>query len=153
MPSSVVIIGIGNLLRGDDGVGIAVARELKRHLAGTVQIIEEAGDGLRLLEVWRQASSVFVVDAMSSGTAPGTIRVFDVHKHGLPLQFFPCSTHAFGLPHAIELARALKQIPPKFLVFGMEGQSFELGSPISNDVIQAVERVVTSIRKELNRHI
>jgi hypothetical protein len=65
----VIIIGIGNPLRGDDGAGIAVAHHLKGQFTAEVKVIEEAGDGLLLLEAWRDASSVFLVDAMSSGSA------------------------------------------------------------------------------------
>lgn len=148
-----MIIGIGNPLRGDDGAGIAVARRVKEQLAGEVDIIEQDGDGLQLLEVWRRASLVFLVDAMSSGTTPGTIAVFDVAKQHLPFKFFLSSTHIFGLPQAIELARALEQLPPKFLVFGIEGQNFELGSPLSEKVTHAINQVVSRLREKVDRYI
>jgi hydrogenase maturation protease len=149
----VIIIGIGNPLRGDDGAGIAVAHHLKGQFTAEVKIIEEAGDGLLLLEAWRDASSVFLVDAMSSGSAPGKIEVFNVHKQRVPVRFFPCSTHGFGLPHAIALARAIDQLPPEFLIFGIEGELFELGSHMSPRVVQAVGEVATRIHDTIQTQL
>ncbi len=142
---SVVIIGIGNTLCGDDGAGIAVVHRLKGRFTSEVKLIEESGDGLLLLEAWRDASSVFVIDAMSSGGAPGTIRIVDAHKDHVPSKFFLCSTHTFGLMQAIDLARILDQLPAEFLLFGIEAERCELSSQMFPPVIAAVEEVATRI--------
>ena len=142
----VVIIGVGNPFRGDDGAGIAVVHRLKGRFTSEVKLIEESGDGLLLLEAWRDASSVFVIDAMSSGGAPGTIRIVDAHKDLVPSKFFLCSTHAFGLTQAINLARILDRLSAEFLIFGIEGERFEPGSHMSPRVIAAVDEVATRIR-------
>ncbi len=142
----VVIIGIGNPSCGDDGAGIAVVHGLKEQFTSEVKVIEESGDGLLLLEDWGDASSVFVVDVTLSGAIPGTIRTFNVHKDRVPSQFFPCSTHAFGLTQAIDLARILDQLPAEFLIFGIESERCELGSQMSPRVIAAVDEVATRIR-------
>jgi hydrogenase maturation protease len=151
MLSLVVIIGVGNLLHGDDGIGIAVARGLQGQVSSEVAIHEEPGDGLRLLETWRGASSIVLIDAMRSGALPGTTRRFDVRQERLPFPHFASSTHAFGVPQAIELARALDQLPPRFVVFGIEGESFELGSALSYRARRAVDEVVTTIQAEVDR--
>ncbi len=153
MPSRVVIIGVGNLLHGDDGIGIAVARGLQGQVSSEVAIHEEPGDGLRLLETWRGASSIVLIDAMRSGALPGTIRRFDVHQERLPFPHFANSTHAFGVPQAIELARALDQLPPRFVVFGIEGEDFELGAPLSDRSKRAVDEVVTRILADVDRMV
>ena len=151
MPSRVIIIGVGNLLHGDDGIGIAVARALQGQVSSEVAIHEETGDGLRLLETWRGASSIVLIDAMRSGALPGTIRRFDVHQERLPFLHFANSTHAFGVPQAIELARALDQLPRKFVVFGIEGEDFKLGAPLS--VQRSVHEVVTRIIAHVDRMV
>lgn len=123
-----------------------MAHRLNGQFTSEVKLIEEFGDGLLLLEHWRDASSVFVIDGMSSGGAPGTIRMFDAHNGRVPTKFFPCSTHALGLTQAIDLARILDQLPAEFLIFGIEGERFELGSQMSPRVIAAVDEVATRIR-------
>ena len=153
MPRTALIIGIGNLLRGDDGAGIVAARELKKLISDNLEIVEESGDGLQLLETWREASSVFVIDAMRSGATPGTIRRFDVHREHLPFTDFANSTHAFGVPQAIELTRALDQLPPMFVVFGIEGENFELGSALSDRCRRAVDEVVARLVTQFRTHI
>ena len=59
--------------------------------------------------------------------------------------FFPCSTHAFSLTQAIDLARILDRLPAEFLIFGIEGERFKLGCQISPRVIAAVDEVATRI--------
>lgn len=140
-----VIIGIGNPFRGDDGAGIAVVHALKEQFTSEVKLIEESGDGLLLLEDWGNAPAVFVIDATLSGATPGTIRIFNVHKGRVPSQFFPCSTHAFGLTQVIDLARILDRLPAEFLIFGIESERCELGSQMSPRVIAAVDEVAARI--------
>ena len=123
-----------------------MVNRLKGRFTSEVKLIEESGDGLLLLEAWQDASSVFVIDAMSSGGAPGTIRIVDAHKDRVPSKFFLYSTHAFGLTQAIDLARILHRLPAEFLIFGIESESFELGSRMSPPVIAAVDEVATKIR-------
>ena len=153
MPLRVVIIGIGNPFCGDDGAGIVVVHGLKKQFRSEVKLIEESGDGLLLLEDWADASSVFVIDATLSGAKPGTIRMFDVHKDRMPSQFFPRSTHAFGLTQAIDLGRILDQLPAEFLIFGIESERCELGSQMSPRVIAAVDEVATRIRYLVKRSV
>ena len=145
----VLVIGIGNELRGDDAVGILVARRVAdRHLPG-VRVLEHSGEGASLLEAWVGAQSVIIVDAVSSGSAPGTIRRFDAAREPLPAQAFPSSTHAFGLQDAVEVARALNLLPTRLVLYGIEGKSFELGEEVSVELVDPVARVFESILEDV----
>jgi hydrogenase maturation protease len=72
-----------------------------------------SGDGAALMEVWRGEETVIIIDAVKSGALPGTIRRFDARAQPIPKDAFRCSTHAFGVAEAIELARALARLPPE----------------------------------------
>ena len=137
-----LIIGIGNEYRGDDAVGLIVARRLNERLADSVKVIEQSGDGAALMAAWRGAETVIIFDAVMSGAAAGTIHRFDVSAQPLPKSGFRCSTHAFGVAEAIELARALGELPRSLMVYGIEGKNFAAGVGLSPEVERAVGEVV-----------
>jgi hydrogenase maturation protease len=89
------------------------------------------------------------VDALVDATAPsgtsGKIRVWDVHGGRLTDDVFHCSTHAFGLREAVELARAMNRFPRTLLIYGIEGKQFCFGAPLSPEVEQAVESVAQQL--------
>ena len=144
-----LIIGIGNPDRGDDAVGVIVAQRLRQRLPAQVPILQTRGDPGFLLEAWQTAETVILIDAVHSGAPPGTIHRLDAHESPLPTNFFRCSTHALGIPEAIELARALNlsrserdELPPQLIVYGIEAKDFTAGTGLSAPVEQAAHQVV-----------
>ena len=146
-----LIIGLGNRYRGDDAVGLVVARRLKEAAPEGVRVLEESGEGAALMESWKGADTVILIDALHSGAKPGTVRRLDAHGQPIPTRFFHCSTHAFGVAEAIELARVLSQLPPRVIVYGIEGKSFEAGLGLSPEVEKAGQEVVKRVLEDL-RH-
>jgi len=90
-------------------------------------------------------TSVILVDAIQSGAVPGTIHCFDASENALPSGAFPCSTHAFGVAEAIEMARALHELPPHLIVYGIEGETFADAQGLSPAVQRAVAEVANRI--------
>jgi len=144
-----MIIGIGNEFRGDDAVGICVARRLATLRLPKIHIIEQPGEGTDLIEALKTAEYVYMVDAVSSQGLVGSIYRFEAQKQALPAQFFGVSSHAFGVAEAIEIARNLGQLPQKLVVYGIEGNNFETGSSISPAVGQAAENVIRQLLQEV----
>ncbi len=140
--SAPLIIGLGNQYRRDDAAGLVVARRLKEAAPEHVRVLEEGGDGAALMESWKDADTVILIDAVRSGTEPGTLHRLDAHTQPIPTRFFHCSTHAFGVAEAIELARALSQLPSRVIVYGIEGKTFEAGQGLSPEVEKATQEVV-----------
>jgi hydrogenase maturation protease len=147
--SSVVVVGVGNELRGDDAVGLAVAARLRVRAAEGVTVVECEQEPTRLLDAWSGADVAFVVDAAASGEPPGTIHRFDASTEPVPARVFRSSTHAFGVGDAVELARALGRLPGRIVVFGVEGGDFTAGAPLSAEVVAAVDLVVRQLEEEL----
>jgi hydrogenase maturation protease len=137
-----LIIGIGNEYRGDDAAGLIVARRLKERLADSAIVIEQSGDGAALMEAWGGAEMVIIIDAVMSGAAPGTIHRFAASVQPLQKDAFRCSTHAFGVAEAIELARALGKFPQHLVVYGIEGKNFAAGVGLSAEVEKAAGETV-----------
>jgi hydrogenase maturation protease len=143
-----LVIGLGHPLRGDDGVGAAVAAELcRRSIAGLEAVVFD-GDGAALVDRWDGAERVIVVDATRSGAAPGTVERLDATSFLLPRTRPGGSSHGFGLAEAVELARALRRLPPGLVVYGVSGESFGMGEGLSPAVAAAVPEVVERILKE-----
>jgi hydrogenase maturation protease len=149
--SKTLVIGVGNAFRGDDGIGLVVAQQLRALAPDGVAILEQSGEGTTLLEAWGDAAQVIVVDAVSSGSAPGTIHRFEATGQPLPALFSGGSTHAFGLAEAIELARSLDRLPAELVVYGVEGRVFELGTGLSPEVEAAAGILIKQIAEELSR--
>ena len=150
MPET-MIVGVGNAFRGDDGLGLIVAQRLRELTLPGVTVLEQSGEGAALVESWRDAGRVIVVDAISSGGEPGRIHRFEATSQPLPALFSGGSTHAFGLVEAVELARQLDRLPPSLVIYGIEGKSFTLGEGLSPEVEAAAEILTERIVQELNR--
>jgi hydrogenase maturation protease len=144
---SILVIGIGNEYRSDDGVGLVVARRLKERVPSRVSVREESGEAAALMETWREADVVILIDAVCSGADPGTVHRLDAHEGPIPGRFFQTSTHAFGVAEAIEMARTLGQLPPRLILFGIEGKSFEAGVGLSPEVDKVVPRVMELVQR------
>ena len=136
----IVVIGIGNALRGDDGAGVAVAERLH-----AVTCDEEPS---RLIEAWEGADAAVLIDTVVSGAPPGTVHRFDASDGPIAARELRSSTHAIGLAETIELARALGRLPRRVVVYGIEGASFEAGAPLSPEVVDAVNRLAAMIEEE-----
>lgn len=147
-PSPPLIIGVGNEFRGDDGVGIVVARRVRSKHPARLTIFEASGEGAALMEAWKGASRVIVIDATRSGSPPGTIHRFNAHAEPLPSRFFHYSTHAFSVAEAVEMARALNQLPPQLIVYGIEGKNYTAGEGLSPEVEKAAAAVVERVLQD-----
>jgi hydrogenase maturation protease len=144
------VIGIGNRFRRDDAAGLEVVRRLRLAHPPGVILIEQEGEPASLIEAWSTADEALVVDGISSGSEPGRLHRFDVTDAPLPAEIFNYSTHAIGLPEAVELARELDRLPGRLVVYGIEGESFEAGEGLSRSVQQTVEKLVMDLYHELS---
>jgi hydrogenase maturation protease len=145
----VLIIGVGNEYRTDDAVGLVVARRLRQLSLENVMVIEESGEGANLLESWKGADTVIMIDAASSGARPGTVHFIDARTQQIPTGLLHHSTHRFSVGDAVELARVTDRLPPHMLVYGIEGEEFEEGMGLSQAVEESVDAVVELVLKRV----
>jgi hydrogenase maturation protease len=147
---SVLVIGVGNRLRGDDGASWEVLRQLRKPAAQVgVDVGQQLSEPTDLLEAWQGRDAVVIVDTTCSDESPGTISRFDVSIDPLPArQERGGSTHAFGLHEAIELGRVMDRLPRRLIVFGVEGRAFGAGTGLSGEVAAAVAPLVDAVLAE-----
>lgn len=149
-PHRGIVAGIGNVDRGDDAAGRAVASRLQGRVPGGVAVLELDGEATTLIARLAGAPGAIIVDACRSGAPAGTVCRFDVSAAPLPAAGYGLSTHGFGLASAIELARALGQLPHRCVVYAIEGERFDAGAELSPAVEAAIDGVVSQILAELD---
>ncbi|MEV6020184.1 MULTISPECIES: hydrogenase maturation protease [unclassified Streptomyces] len=150
MSGRVVVIGVGNPLRGDDGIGPAAVEALRGQVPdGTVLAVSDADPG-RLLDLWRGADTVVIVEAVRTrSNRPGALHTLTLpeaagHHRGA------ASTHGLGLGGCLALAEALDLLPPRLVVHAMQVADLGLGTCLSEVVRSALpaltERAAASVR-------
>lgn len=144
MTGQVLVIGLGNPDRGDDAVGVEVAREVAAERLG-VNVLE-FDDPTEALDAWEPEDTVILTDAISSGGVPGDIHVIDATAQTLPTGGWAAGgTHALGLAAVVELARSLGQLPRKLVVVGVEAAQFAHGAPLSEAVAAAIPAAAVAV--------
>lgn len=148
----ILVIGIGNEYRGDDAVGLEVARRIRVRCPKGVAVEEYSGDLTGLLDCWQSGDEVVLVDAVRSGAPPGTIVRFDALDGDLPGELTsPVSSHGMGVIDALALARALDRLPARLILYGIEGRAFEAGAHISAELADALDKTMQRIMLEISR--
>lgn len=130
---SALVVGVGNRDRGDDGVGPEVAALVAELAIPGVEVVEHE-EPLALLEHLGSHDDVVVVDATAPQGEPGRVHVWRVGR--APLRHDPraLGSHGLGVAEAVELARATGRLPPRLTLVAVQGRSFEVGSPLSEEV-------------------
>jgi hydrogenase maturation protease len=149
-PPRVLVAGIGNPDQGDDGVGCFVAKRIAAAGMADAEVIEHRAEASLLLPHLAAVRRAFLVDASVSGARPGTIRRFDVAAGPLPAMVRRLSAHGLDLAEAIELARALGQLPSQCVVYAIEAGQCEAGRALTPAVEQAVSIVAEQLLSEIN---
>lgn len=140
-----LIIGCGNLLRGDDAVGpVLVRRLLDRGLPAGAEVADGGTSGMDVAFRMRGAARVVLVDAATTGGDAGTIyRLKGEDVEQLP-PLEGLNLHSFRWDHALAFARWLlkDEYPSEVVVYLVEAASFEMGAPLSPVVDAATDRLV-----------
>ncbi len=147
-----LVIGIGNIYRGDDALGLLAARLVRQQAGDRCTVLELDGEGAALMDAWCGAGVVLVVDAVRSGVAPGTLVRLDASVTPITACHYRGS-HAFGLGEAVELSRLLSSLPGRLVIHGVEGGDFSLGEGLSPPVRASLPPLVTAVLDELRREL
>ena len=141
------VLCLGNELARDDGVGIRVGRVLRSlPLPDGTEVVFRPALGFESLDDCQGCESLIVVDAASTGEAPGTCRLRDLDVLAASAPPFG-STHALGLGQLVEVARRLGRLPPSIHVVTVEAESLEphsveLGPAVAAALPRAVDLVL-----------
>ena len=144
-----LIIGLGNPLRGDDGVGIRVAQALaEQTLPAGIEIMDGGTQGLGLVSLLEGQQRVILIDAADIGQSPGQFARFTLEEVDLPGQDEALSIHDAGLRDALLLASALDILPDELVIFGVQPASIEWDSSLSPQVEATLPDLIRAVLKE-----
>lgn len=144
------MLGVGNLLLSDDGVGVHTIRRLQEvaELSGEVQVLDGGTMGLDLLHYLEGASHLLIVDAMETGQPPGTLTRItgDQVPAYLSLKMSP---HEIGLPDMLLAAKLRDLYPEEVVVWGVQPAKVEVGLDLSPPVAAQMDILVEKILDDL----
>lgn len=144
-----LIVCCGRMDRGDDAIGPLCADALQDRKIPSRTL---RGDTSELLEAWRTAQHIIMVDAMVTGQVPaGTLHCLDWHEERFRAETARCSATGLGLVQAIKLAPVLKCMPSSLLLIGLEAGNFEWASTLSQPVAAAMPDLIDTVIREWHK--
>ena len=151
MDPKVLVLGLGNTIMSDDGLGVYAIRELDK--LSWPQEVKLLDGGTSILNYWGeigQTLNLIVVDTIISGKAPGTIYRWRAFPGLAPLYL---DSHKAGLTEAVALARQFYKLPREITLFGIEPQSWDLGESLSSEVLEALPRLISLVKREVDTYL
>ncbi len=147
---NVLVLGLGNILLSDEGVGVKAVEELQTRYdcSHAVEIVDGGTMGLELLPYFEERSHILIVDAVKSGNEPGTVtRIED------PPAFLQekTSPHQIGLPDVLRIAAITGSLPRNVILLGIEPKQLSTGLDLSTEVALNLNRLVEMVVEELDK--
>jgi hydrogenase maturation protease len=149
---STLVLGLGNTLQGDDGLGVRVVEQLaKRKLPVGVEVRETGTPGIGLINEWQGWQKVMIIDATEMGEEPGTWKRFSPQDVRLISEDCRFSMHEPGIAEALQLAETMNLLPEEIIFYGVEpkqvGWGEKLSPAIQNTLPELVEKIYCDLWK------
>jgi hydrogenase maturation protease len=144
-----LILGLGNPLQADDGIGCRVAQELAMRAMPGVEVMDGGTPGVGLINLLQGRTRAIIVDAAEMQIAPGEIRVFDARQVQLDRARDHISLHHCGVADALALADALKIALPDITIVGVQPARVEWSAQLTPRVQAALPRVIETVIEQL----
>jgi hydrogenase maturation protease len=144
------VLGIGNLVMTDDGIGIRVVQQLADNYSFPPEItIFDGGTlGLDLLPQLEGVDRLLIIDAVETGKAPGSL-VRLTGEEVQPVMETKLSPHQMGLKDLLAVATLQGINPPEMVLLGVQPQDIELGVDLSPAVAARLDELVGQVIREL----
>ncbi len=146
-----VVIGIGNPLRGDDGVGVRAIESLRGFQLDGVELLEGMTYGIDLLPYIEGRKKVIFIDAIDAGDEPGAVFRFSPHEVRQKRRVPSLSLHDFGLYDLIASAELLERCPEEIIIIAVQIKSLEAGTKLSKEVENALPHVRRLVLEEVKK--
>lgn len=143
-----LVLGLGNTLMGDDGIGVAVVERLQTtNLAAEIR--NGGTGGLSLLETLKEFKKTVVVDAVDMGKKPGTLSRFTSNQLlGLP-DNRNFSLHEMGLLEVLKVGQGLKEEFKSVIIIGVQPKDLNRGDNLSPEVEKQIPAIIEMVKKEV----
>lgn len=149
---SIGIIGIGNPLRKDDGIGIQlldILKKEKKHLPQTVSLIDGGTGGMNLLHLFPKFDVIVLLDAVDFQSSPGDTRFFSLDDIRSQKKVSTVSTHNADVFQIIQFAQDIGECPKKIVVFGVQPADVCFGNGLTDIIKEQMNAIVTRMKKQV----
>lgn len=146
----ILILGIGNVLLTDEGIGVRAIKELERRYSfpAGVELLDGGTAGIELLRHIRKRDTLIIIDAMKCNQEPGT--VIRVEGDDVPAAFRTrISPHQLGLSDLLAAAMLSGELPGNLVLFGVEPESIDIGLELTDRVEASVNKLLRGVVDEL----
>lgn len=147
----ITIIGIGNTLYGDEGVGVHTLPLIEEEFANDemIEIIEGSTDGLMLLGHVEDAEHLIVIDAINAGKSGGTIITLEGEE--IPAYYgVKVSVHQLGFQEVLWAAKFRERYPKNIIMFGMQPSTMGLGLELSKTNQAQLQELASKVIEQVN---
>ncbi len=144
-----LILGLGNVICGDDGLGVVAAERLRRgwEIPPDVEVLDGGTLGLALLAHVTGADDLILLDAIAADAPPGTLVRLDGDAVG-PAVRERLSVHQIGVADLLDALRLLDEVPRRLVLVGLVPETLELGIERSPAVVAKLDSLVTAAALE-----
>ena len=146
----ILVLGIGNVLLTDEGVGVRALKELERRytFSENVELLDGGTAGIELLRHIRNRDYLIIIDCMTWNQDPGT--VMRVEGDDVPAAFRTrISPHQLGLSDLLAAAMLTNELPKNLVLFGVEPESIDIGLDLTHTVEASMEKLTGAVIDEL----
>lgn len=150
----ILIVGLGNTILKDEGVGVYIAKKLSSlKLPTRVKIVECGTDLLRIMNHYSQQEKVIIIDAVRGGKEPGTIYQFD-EEELLNIKAQTRSVHQISVSSSIKLLKKLSSSWSKaqVMLIGIEPKIIDYGNDLSPEIKICADRIIRKIHDILQKN-
>lgn len=146
----ITILGVGNELLSDEGIGIHIAKKLQQiELPPEIEVIEGGTEGFGLINIITETDDLIIIDSIKGGSKPGTIYRFNIKDAPNSPDFFKTSVHQIGILEVINLSKLIGKTPDT-VVIGIEPQKVTTGMNLSPKIKEKIPRVIDMILDEIH---
>ncbi len=152
MKKKIAVLGLGNPLMADEGIGCRVIERFLSHADKypDIDFIDAGTGGMSILHLITDRYKVILIDCAYMGTKPGTIKRFKPDDAQSTKKLAHQSLHEVDILKVLDLARQLGQYPDEVIVFGIEPEAIEQKQNLSKTISQKLDEYVAVISAELN---
>jgi hydrogenase maturation protease len=144
------ILGVGNELLSDEGIGIHTVKELqKRDFPPNIEVLEGGTDGFGLLNIITSTDHLIVIDSLKGGGEPGSIYRFHIDDAPSCPDMFKTSVHQIGILEVINLSSLIGNTPDT-VVIGVEPKELKTGMSLSPEIKRRIPRIIELVLKEVD---
>ena len=148
---NITILGVGNELLSDEGVGIHAIKELqKKGLPSEIEVLEGGTDGFGLLNIITSTEHLIVIDSLKGGGKPGSIYRFHIDDAPSCPDLFKTSVHQIGILEVINLSSLIGNTPDT-VVIGVEPKELKTGMTLSPEIKKKIPRIIELVLEEIKK--